>query len=474
MSTGTGIETEAPSPNGDPRHELRRALGLWDLVLLNIVAILNLNLVPVTASSGFPSITLWALALAFFFLPQGVAVAEFAARYPEEGGIYLWTRRLFGDFHGFVSGWCYWTNNIFYIPTLLFYLVGIAVWVGGPSTIPLGDNRIFVFVVSVGLLWIFTALNVLGLGVGKWVNNAGGVGAVVATLLLVIVGLAAVFRSTNTGTFVLPQASELLPALKDWRTVSAFSVICFGVVGLELGPVMGDEIKDPKRTVPMAVLLGGIACAVLYFAASLALLLALPANDISVIQGVLQAFEKLGGIAGVAVLVAPVAFVLSLSIAGATSAWLGGSARIPFVAGLDHYLPSALGRVHPRWHTPYVALVVHAAASTVFISMSFIGAHVRDAYLILLELAVVLQLIPFVYLYAGLLKVAGTPGGYFRSRIWVLLCGILGLVSTLLALTSAFIPPASVESVFQYELKMVVGTAIFLGIAAAVSLRPRT
>jgi amino acid transporter len=244
-------------------------------------------------------------------------------------------------------------------------------------------------------------------------------------------------------------------------------------VGLELGPVMGDEIKDPRRTVPWAVLLGGIACAVLYFAASLALLLALPASDISVIQGVLQAFERLGGLAGVTVLVAPLALVLSLSIAGATSAWLGGSARIPFVAGLDHYLPAALGRVHPRWHTPHVALVVHAAASTAFISMSFIGARVRDAYLTLLELAVVLQLIPFVYLYAGLLKVAGTPGGYFRGRAYVLLCGIFGLGSTLLALTSAFIPPASVESVFQYELKMIVGTAIFLGIAAAVSLRPR-
>jgi glutamate:GABA antiporter len=469
MSTGT----EARSPEDDPRHELRRALGLWDLVLLNIVAILNLNLVPVTAASGFPSITLWALALAAFFLPQGVAVAEFAARYPEEGGIYLWTRRLFGDFHGFLSGWCYWTNNIFYIPTLLFYLVGIGVWVGGPRTIPLGDNRVFVFVVAVGLLWLFAALNVLGLGVGKWVNNAGGVGAVLATLLLVVVGLAALLRSRDAGTFSLPPASDLLPALKDWRTVSAFSVICFGVVGLELGPVMGDEIKDPKRTVPLAVLLGGIACAVLYFAASLALLLALPANDISVIQGVLQAFERLGRIAGVSVLVAPVAFVLSLSIAGATSAWLGGSARIPFVAGLDHYLPAALGRVHPRWHTPHVALLVHAAASTVFISMSFIGARVRDAYLTLLELAVVLQLIPFVYLYAGLIKVAGTPDDYFRSRAWVLLCGVLGLGSTLLALTSAFVPPSSVESVFQYELKMILGTAVFLGIAAAVSLRPR-
>jgi len=172
--------------------QLPRSLGLWDLILLNIVAVLNLNLVPVAASGGFPSISLWLAALLLFFLPQGIAVSEFATRYPQEGGIYVWTRKVFGDSHGFVSGWCYWTNNIFYIPTLLLYLVGIAVYVGGPETLPLADNRAFVFAFAMTLLWSFTALNVLGLGVGKWVNNLGGIGAVGATLVLL--GVAAVLQ----------------------------------------------------------------------------------------------------------------------------------------------------------------------------------------------------------------------------------------------------------------------------------------
>ena len=453
--------------SNETRHpELPRALGLRDLILLNIVAVLNLNLVPVAASGGFPSITLWIGALLLFFLPQAIAVAEFATRYPGEGGIYLWTRKLFGDSHGFVSGWCYWTNNIFYIPTLLLYLVGIAVYIGGPDFVPLAENRGFVFALSMVLLWSFTALNILGLGVGKWVNNLGGMGAVGATLVLLGVAAAAFTRSGGQGLHSLPGVSGLLPTLSEWRTVSAFSVICFGLVGLELGSVMGDEVRDPRRNIPRAALVGGLACGILYLAATLSLLAALPPGELSVVQGILQAFERLGSLAGVSLLMAPLAFILTLSIAGATSAWLSGSARIPFVAGLDHYLPEALGRVHPKWRTPYVALVTHAAASSVFIGMSFIGAGVRDAYLTLLELAVILQLVPFVYLYLGLIRVAGQPGGHYRNKVMLQLAGLAGLLATLLALATAFVPPASVESPLQYEIKMIGGAAIFVGFAA--------
>jgi amino acid transporter len=458
---------DAANERGEAAHpELPRSLGLWDLILLNIVAVLNLNLVPVTASGGFPSITLWIAALLLFFLPQGIAVAEFATRYPQEGGIYLWTRKLFGDTHGFVSGWCYWTNNIFYIPTLLLYLVGIAVYMGGPDALHLADNRGFVLAVSMTLLWGFTALNVCGLGVGKWVNNLGALGAVGATLVLLAVAAAAFTRSGGQGLNALPGVSGLLPTLSEWRTVSAFSVICFGLVGLELASVMGDEVKNPRRNIPRAALVGGLACGILYLAATVSLLAALPPGELSVVQGILQAFERLGSLAGVALLIAPLAFILTLSISGATSAWLSGSARIPFVAGLDHYLPRALGRIHPKWRTPYVALITHAAASSVFIAMSFIEAGVRDAYLTLLSLAVVLQVIPFVYLFLGLIRVAGQPGGHYRSPLLLRTAGVAGLVATLVALATAFVPPASVDSPWQYEIKMIVGTVLFVGFAA--------
>src|SRR5262249_46462919 len=143
---------------------LRRVLGLWDLVLLAIVAVFNLNLVPPIAAGGFPSITFWIVGLLFFFLPQGVAVAQFATPHAEEGGIYVWTKSLLGDFHGFFSGWCYWVTNVFYIPTLLVYLVGILVYEMAAFFPGLSENIAVEIALSLGFLWFFTWLSIRGLG----------------------------------------------------------------------------------------------------------------------------------------------------------------------------------------------------------------------------------------------------------------------------------------------------------------------
>src|SRR5262245_28190153 len=384
--------------------QLRRAVGRVDLVLLFVVAIVNLNVVPVIASGGGVTVWLWLLALAFFFWPQAVAVIEFSRRQPGEGGIYLWVKDVFGDFHGFLSGWCYWTNNVFYVPTVLLYLVGISVYVAGPQAAPLADNHAFALAVSLSLLWVLVALNVLGLGVGKWVNNLGGIGTGVAAAALIGLALL-VARSQGVSL----SAADFRVAGADWRLISSFGVICFALVGLELGSVMGDEIRDPARTIPVAVAWGGALSGILYLGATLAVLTALPQQEIGVVQGILQAVSRMAEASGLPALVPLLALVLSISIAGIASAWLGGSARVPFVAGLDAYLPAALGKLHPRYATPYVALLTHGVLSSVFVVMSFVGSTVKEAYVTLLDLAVVLQLLPFLYLYAALLRLSA-PG----------------------------------------------------------------
>ena len=441
--------------------QLRRALGRWDLVLLFVVAITNLNVVPVVAANGAVTVWLWLIALALFFWPQGVAVIELSRRYPQEGGIYVWTKELFGDFHGFISGWCYWTNNIFYVPTVLLYMVGIGVYVGGSRSAHWGDNRLFVFLFSVGLLWLLTWLNVRGLGVGKWVNNAGGIGTAVAAVALI--GLAAIAVHSHGST--LPASSFSFHSA-DWRLLSSFGVICFGLVGLELGSVMGDEIRDPRHTVPFAVMWGGIICGTLFVLATLAVLLAVPQHEIGVVQGILQAVSRLAIESKVAWLVPPIAFVLTISTAGIASAWFSGSARIPFVAGLDRYLPSALGKVHQRYHTPHVAMIVQAVLSMAFLGMSFLGSSVKDAYLTMLDLAVILQLVPFVYMYAAVIRLAGrrdSAGMYGPRRLWI--SGVCGLVATSLGIVLAMVPAEGITSIGYFELKMCIGVGLFLGVA---------
>ena len=441
---------------------LKRVLGRRDLVLLFVVAVFNLNVVPSIAANGGVTVWLWLISLLLFFWPQGIAVIELAHRYPGEGGVYLWAKEVFGDFHGFLSGWCYWTNNMLYVPTVMLYFVGVSVYVLGPGHHGLSDNKIFAATASLTLLAVLTVLNILGLGVGKWINNLGAIGTFVAATALISLG---VFIWSHFGT-TITAADFHIPS--NFRSVlNSFGVICFGLVGLELASVMGDEIQDPRRTLPGAVAWGGVISGALYVGATLTLLIAV-GKDVNVLQGIVQAVSHMAGRIGLGWITVPFAVMLSLSIAGIGSAWMGGSARIPFVAGLDSYMPSWLGNVHPRYATPYAALILQGIVSAVLVILNFAGAGVQETFQKLLSLAVVLQLVPFVYMFAALVKFAVTEpvpaGQYSRGSMFV--AGLSGLLTTILGIALVFFPAQQITSLWQYELWMVGGTLFFIGLAA--------
>jgi glutamate:GABA antiporter len=455
IEPSTLTEQEAP--------HLRRVLGRWDLVLLFVVAVFNLNVVPSIAANGGVTVWLWIISLTLFFWPQGIAVIELAQRYPGEGGVYLWAKKEFGDFHGFLSGWCYWTNNMMYVPTIMLYFVGVSVFVLGPKQQSLADNKVFALAASLALLAILVVLNVIGLGVGKWINNIGGVGTFVAAAMLIGLGVIVWVRF---GTAVTA-ADFHIPANPRF-VLNSFGVICFGLVGLELASIMGDEIENPRRILPRAVAWGGVLSGLLYLGTTFTLLVAVNKQDISVLQGIVQAVSHMADKVGVAWIIAPFAFLLSVSIAGIGSAWLAGSARIPFVAGLDSYMPSWLGKVHPRYSTPYAALIVHAIVSMILIVVNFTGAGVQETFQKLLSLAVVLQLVPFLYMFAALLKI-GSQNSFTKvqySKPTLLLAGASGLLTTTVGIALAFFPAAQISSIFSYEVWMFGGTLLFVGLAA--------
>jgi glutamate:GABA antiporter len=447
----------------EARPHLKRVLGRRDLVLLFVVAVFNLNVLPSIAANGGVTIWLWLIALVLFFWPQGIAVIELAHRYPGEGGVYLWAKEVFGDFHGFLSGWCYWTNNMMYVPTVMLYFVGVSVFVLGPGHEKLADSRAFALGASVVLLGLLVILNVMGLGVGKWINNLGGIGTFVAAALLMGLGGIVYLRfgtSLHWSDFQIPANPQFV--------LNSFGVICFGLVGLELASVMGDEIENPRKTLPGAVAWGGVLSGLLYIGATLTLLVAVDKNSISVLQGIVQAVSHMAARVGVGWIVAPFAFLLSLSIAGIGSAWLAGSARIPFVAGLDSYLPAWLGKIHPKYATPYAALMVHATVSLILVVVNFMSTgNVQASFQSLLSLAVVLQLIPFLYVFGAILRIALRPD--FQklqySRGTLLAAGASGLVTTAVAMAVAFFPAAQIQSVMGYEIWMVGGTLLFIGLA---------
>jgi amino acid transporter len=449
-------------PSAQPH--LKRVLGRRDLVLLFVVAVFNLNVLPSIAANGGVTIWLWLISLMLFFWPQGIAVIELAHRFPGEGGVYLWAKEVFGDFHGFLSGWCYWTNNMMYVPTVMLYFVGVSVFILGPGHEGLADNKTFALAASVVLLGLLVVLNVMGLGVGKWVNNLGGIGTFVAAFLLMALG---VIVCAKFGTSI--HGSDFQIPANPRFVLNSFAVICFGLVGLELASIMGDEIENPRKTLPGAVALGGLLSGFLYIGATLTLLVAVDKGSISVLQGIVQAVSHMAGRVGVGWIIAPFAFLLSLSIAGIASAWLGGSARIPFVAGLDSYLPEWLGRIHPQYATPYAALIVHASVSLILVIVNFVATGgVQESFQSLLSLAVVLQLVPFLYMFGALLKIAFDEEfvrGHYQKGTLVF-AGVSGLLTTILGIALAFFPAQQIKSIARYEIWMFGGTVFFIGLAA--------
>ena len=451
------------SSDATEQPHLKRVLGRWDLVLLFVVAVFNLNVVPSIAANGGVTVWLWLISLLLFFWPQGIAVIELSHRYPGEGGVYLWAKEVFGDFHGFFSGWCYWTNNMMYVPTVMLYFVGVSVFILGPTHHGLADNKIFALGASAALLILLTVLNIVGLGVGKWLNNLGGIGTGIAAGTLILLGVIAYLRFGTTVT-----AAEFRIPADPKFVLNAFGVMCFGLVGLELASIMGDEIRDPRRTLPGAVAWGGIISGALYIGVTLVLLIAIGKNDISVLQGIVQAVSHLAAEINVGWIVAPFALMLSLSIAGIGSAWMGGSARIPFVAGLDSYMPAWLGKIHPKYATPYGALIVQLIVSMMLVILNFAVAGVQEAFQFMLSLAVVLQLVPFLYMFGALLKFAFSKADSNRrySKRTLVFAGASGFVTTVLGIALAFFPARQVRSLLVYETWMVGGTIFFVGLAA--------
>jgi amino acid transporter len=451
--------TEAPVPH------LKRTLGVWDLTWLSVVAIANLNVLPVIAASGPTTMWLWLAALLFFFLPQGIAVIELSREFPSEGGVYVWTKEMFGDFHGFICGWCYWTSNMFFIPSLLFYLLGVFAYVGGPGLARLAENPLFFGSVTIALLWLTAFANIQNVGIGKWVNNVGGLGTLAAALVLILLGAVCVGKFGVS----LPASSFRLDRM-DLSTFSTFGVVCFALVGLELGCVMGDEIDNPRRSVPRGVLYGGGLSAFQYLGATLALLLAVPQSDMKVLQGVLQGVDKMTARLGAAWMLMPLALLVALSVVGATSAWLSGSARILFVSGIDQYLPKVFGKLHSKHQTPYIALCAIATLSSILIAMSFAGSStVKEAYVTLIDLAVVLQMISYSYVFASLFRVGFSPRGSLSPHKWrIRFAAVSGLLTTALGLVVAFIPSHEVDSAWRFEIKMFACFAAMLGLAAVL------
>ncbi len=439
-------------------------MGFWDVLLFNIATVLGPRWIAAAGHNGTSSISLWVLAAVFFFVPGALVINELSSRFPQEGGLYAWARDAFGPFHGFIAGWTYWIYTVFYFPGLLLASASMSAYIAGARGAALSQDRAFQIWVSLALLLVAVALNIVGLNIGKWLQNAGGVGTYVPLLILAGVAAMVSFRYGSVTHFTL---HNMLP-MWNWDTVNFWSQIAFAFTGLELVSAMSEEVRDPQRTLPRAVFGAGALIALMYIIGTFAVLALAPAGDIDPQSGVFHAIA-VGSMAlriGIVGIIAAV--LVTAGNAGGVGSTVAGIARVPFMVGIDRYLPAAFGKIHPRWKTPYVSILVQAIVSGAILLVSQINDTTRGAYQFLIDAAIILYFIPFLYMFAAVIKLAYRgdrdknphavlmPGG--KAGVW--LCGGLGFLVVLLGIVVSLIPPGDSSNKLGFEMKLVGGTAV--------------
>ena len=463
--------TTATSAPKDPKAQLRKTMGFWDVLLFNIATVLGPRWISAAGHNGTSSISLWLIAALFFFVPGAFVINELSSRFPDEGGLYVWAKEAFGDFHGFVAGWTYWIYTVFYFPGLLLASSSMSAYVFGEKGSQLSQDRSFLLWVSLALLVVAVVLNIIGLNIGKWLQNAGGVGTYLPLLMLCGVAALVYFRHGTATHFTL---ANMAPTW-NWDTVNFWSQIAFAFTGLELVSAMSEEVRDPRRTLPRAVFGAGALIALAYIAGTFAILALVPAADVDPKSGVFHAITLGSLMLKVGFLGVLAAVLVSVGNAGGVGSTVAGIARVPFVVGIDHYLPAAFGKVHSKWKTPYVAMLVQAGLSCAILLLSQIKSPtVQEAYQILIDATIILYFIPFLYMFAAVLKLAGrkdrhenphvvlVPGG--QVGLW--LSGVVGFVVVLIGIFVSLVPPGDTPNKTSFEVRLVGGTltAILVGL----------
>jgi len=440
-------------------------MGFADLLMFYVLTGISLRWIATAAGAGPSSIAVWIFALAFFYIPLALSVIELSARYPQQGGMYIWSQRAFGDFSGYMTGWAYWTSNLSYYPSIFYFTASNALFVFGPQAVRLSNSKLFYISSSLGLIAFITILNVVGLNRGKWLHNIASVGMWMPVLILIVMGVY-VRRHFGSATSFAPR--DLVPHL-HLKHMLVWAAITFAMCGCETGSLMGEEIKDPRRNLPRALLLAGLIVTVCYVGGTVAILLALPSGEVSDLQGIMQAVLKTAQRLGWFNLIPVTAALIAISNIGAASGFLAASGRVPFAAGIDRFLPPAFGRLHPRWGTPHVSLIVQTMVASMVIFLGQAGTSVQGAYDVLVSISIIGVFIPYLFVFASMFKVQALPAPMegFRvpgGRPVARFVASVGFLTTLSTIFFSVIPSPDEPNKLLAVVKIVGATVLMVGL----------
>ena len=451
-----------------PIPTLKRSLRFRDLTLFYVVTILSVRWVATAAAAGPGTLVVWIFALVGLFLPLGASVLALAARYPDEGGLYVWTREAFGDGAAFLAAWTYWMSNLPYFPAILYFGAGSVLVAFGRRGNALAASPAYYMAFAVLWLVVIMALNVRGIEAGKWLNNVCSIGGWLPILILILLAMAVAARHGSATHFTV---ASMTPRL-SLKNAIFWSTIFFAFAGCECASFMGDEIENSHRILPRALFTAGSIITIAYIGGTAAMLIALPSSAVSGVDGFMRGMEQLAGRLGIPWLIPVMAVLVTLSAVGGAAGFLSSTSRLPFVAGIDRYLPAAFGSIHPRYRTPWIALIVYGSAGIVTAILGQAGTTVRGAYDVLVSMSVITLFIPYLLLFAALIRLARRgvitklplPGG---APVAIVLAAI-GFLSTALTIVLSTVPAPDDANPPLAVAKVLISTLVVLVAGGAV------
>lgn len=335
-------------------------------------------------------------------------------------------------------------------------------------------NATFYIVFALLTLSAATLLNIVGLDVGKWLHNVGALAMWIPVGIVIAMGFIAWHRFGSATSFTV---HSMTPST-HLNDIIFWSVLTFAFGGCETASFMGEEIKNARRTIPFSLLFSGITVTICYILGTVCVLLALPSTQVNSLQGLVQAVSATANRVGYPGVLPLAAFLIALSNIGAAGAYLAAVARLPFVAGLDRFLPRAFGALHPRWKTPWVALLTQFLLGVVFIFLGQAGTSVKGAYDVLVSMGVITYFIPYLFLFAAMIKLQGEPAAPAVIRVpggtgMAKLIAALGLCTTALTIILSLIPQPDEPNKPLAVFKVVGGCGALLLIGAWIYIAGR-
>ena len=446
----------------------RRVIGFRDLLLFYVVTGISLRWIATAAAAGPSSIIIWIGAWLCFYTPLALSVVELSSRYPGEGGMYLWSKRAFGDFAGFITAWSYWACNLPYYPAVLYFAASNALYIRHDAWAHLQHSPVFFIIFMLITLGLATWMNIMGLDVGTRLHNLGALAMWIPALIVILMGAISFHRFGSASTF---NAHTLIPSI-HLKNMIFWSVLIYAFDGCEAASFMGDEIKNSRRAIPRALFIAGATVAFCYIIGTVGVLLALPSSEVGNLQGLMQAISATAHKINWDGIIPIAAFLIMISNIGAAGAFIASGARLPYVAGIDRHLPPIFGALHPRWRTPWVGLLSQFIFGAILVFLGQAGTSIKGAYDVLVAMGVITNFIPYLFLFAAMFKLQSetaspgiirVPGGKPVAR----LVAIVGFLTTSFTIALSLLPPPDEPNKALAVLKIVglSGVLVLMGVA---------